>query len=86
MEDRNTGNVTTFGEALSEARQVVLEMQNLIEVECPHPDCKETAVAPASDTEAKIKVTRSAALLGDYEKVHCSAGHKAFVHYCRSEH
>lgn len=56
--------------------------QSLVDVVCPHPGCEENAFAPAPRAEKKITVTRSAALFGDYSKVHCPEGHKAFVHYC----
>ncbi|WP_228842317.1 hypothetical protein [Halococcus agarilyticus] len=73
-----------FRQALSEARQAALTAQDLVEVTCPHPDCGRTATAPTPDAGREITVTRSAALVGEYEKVHCPAGHKVFVHYCKT--
>lgn len=72
-----------FRQALAEARQAVLEAQDLVEVTCPHPDCERTANTAAPDAGSELTVTRSAALFGDYEKVHCPAGHEVFVHYCK---
>ena len=73
-----------FRQALSEARQAVLDAQDLVEVTCPHPNCERTATAPAPDAGREITVTRSAALFGDYEKVRCPEEHKVFVHNCET--
>lgn len=79
--DRNTGDATIFGEALDEAFEVVLEMQDLVAIPCPQSDCTEKATVPAPSSDEDIVVACTAAVSGDDHKGRCSAGHEVFVHY-----
>jgi hypothetical protein len=54
------------------------------EVTCPHPDCGRTATAPVPTPGAEVRVTRRSSYLGTYEETRCRAGHRVFVHYCRT--
>jgi hypothetical protein len=54
------------------------------EVACPHPDCGRTATAPAPTAATELRVTRRSSYLGTHEETRCRAGHRVFVHYCRT--
>lgn len=80
-ETRNSGDATSFGEALKEALSVVMEMQEITEVACPHPDCTGTAFAPAVNSDDALVMVRSKAPSADDHKGRCSEGHEVFVQY-----
>lgn len=77
MQQVNDGILPAVGES-----STVIEEGQTTQVVCPHPGCEESATAPVRAFDGKIVVTRSAALFGEYDRLHCPAGHKVFVHYC----
>jgi hypothetical protein len=79
--DRNSRDATTFGEALDEAFEVVLEMQDLMEIPCPQPDCTEKAAVPTPSSDEDTVVARTASVSEADHEGRCSAGHELFVHY-----
>jgi len=79
--DRNTGDAATFGEALGEAFEVVLEMQDLTEVPCPQSGCTEKAAVPALNSNEDVVMARTVAVAEDDYEGRCAAGHEVFVHY-----
>ena len=80
-ETRNSGDATSFGEALKEALGVVMEMQQIMEVACPHPDCTGTVFAPAVNSADAIMMVHSEAPSAEDYKGRCSEGHNVFVQY-----
>lgn len=79
--EENTGNATSFGEALREALEVVIETQQLTEVTCPHPDCSGGTFAPILNSDEDMGMVSSVATSDDDHEGRCSEGHTAFVHY-----
>lgn len=79
--DRSTGDATTFAEALDEAFETVLEMQDLVEVSCPQSGCTEMVAVPASSSDEEVAIARTEAVSEDDHKERCLAGHDVFVHY-----
>ena len=78
---KNSGDATSFGEALKEALGVVMEMQQITEVACPHPDCNGTAFVPVVNSDDALVMVRSEAPSADDHKGRCSEGHEVFVQY-----
>lgn len=81
IEGRNSGNATSFGEALKEALNVVMKMQEITKVACPYPDCTGTAFAPAVTADDVLVIVRSETPSADGHMGRCSEGHEVLVQY-----
>lgn len=78
---RDGEQATTFEVALQEAFGVVLRMQGLTEIPCPHSGCNENAVVPMLHSEEGIVMARSASAADVSQNRRCPAGHEISIYH-----
>ena len=55
-------------------------LERTVEVTCPH--CGDPTGVPPPMDGIELKIRKSVAAFGDYQKVTCSQGHTYWVYYC----